>query len=88
VYELRAFEVHCPRCKTSFAVGTKRCIHCGGPLGGRGGLSAALAAAAPGELGDDDEAPDLAVRRSPLGILAALLMLVMMGVQYCVRQGQ
>ena len=32
------YEVRCERCKTSFLPETKRCIHCGGPLGG--GLSA------------------------------------------------
>jgi hypothetical protein len=29
------FEVRCERCKTSFAAGTKQCIHCGGALGRR-----------------------------------------------------
>jgi hypothetical protein len=28
------YEVRCERCKTSFPPETKRCIHCGGPLGG------------------------------------------------------
>jgi ribosomal protein L37E len=28
-------EVRCERCKTSFAPGTTRCIHCGGPIGRR-----------------------------------------------------
>lgn len=27
------YEVRCERCRTSFAPETKRCIHCGGPLG-------------------------------------------------------
>jgi hypothetical protein len=27
------FEVYCHRCKVTFAVGTKRCIHCGGRIG-------------------------------------------------------
>ena len=26
------FEVFCPRCRTSFALGTKRCVHCGGQV--------------------------------------------------------
>ena len=29
------YEVRCERCKTSFAPGTKQCVHCGGPLGRR-----------------------------------------------------
>jgi ribosomal protein L37E len=27
-----AFEVHCDRCRVTFPVGTRRCIHCGGPM--------------------------------------------------------
>ncbi|MGI9590282.1 MAG: hypothetical protein ACR2P8_02855 [Myxococcota bacterium] len=34
------FEVWCDSCRTSFAVGTKRCIHCGGRLSKRGGRRA------------------------------------------------
>lgn len=30
-----AYEVRCERCKTSFAPGTKQCIHCGGAIGRR-----------------------------------------------------
>lgn len=26
-----AYEVRCPRCDVSFPVGTRRCLHCGGP---------------------------------------------------------
>ena len=33
--ETTHFEVRCERCKTSFAPGTKQCIHCGGALGRR-----------------------------------------------------
>jgi len=29
------FEVRCERCKTSFALGTKQCVHCGGAIGRR-----------------------------------------------------
>jgi hypothetical protein len=27
------YEVRCPRCNTSFAPETRRCVHCGGPVG-------------------------------------------------------
>jgi hypothetical protein len=27
------FEVYCPRCRVTFPVGAKRCIHCGGRVG-------------------------------------------------------
>ena len=33
------FEVYCHHCQASFAVGTKRCLHCGRRLGARGGAS-------------------------------------------------
>lgn len=28
-----SFEVYCDRCRVTFPVGTRRCIHCGGPTG-------------------------------------------------------
>ena len=34
------YEVRCERCRTSFPPETKRCIHCGGSLGG--GIGALL----------------------------------------------
>jgi hypothetical protein len=27
------FEVYCYHCKSTFALGTRRCVHCGRPLG-------------------------------------------------------
>lgn len=29
-----AFEVYCDRCRVTFPVGTRRCMHCGGPTTG------------------------------------------------------
>jgi hypothetical protein len=37
--ERGAFEVLCPRCDVTFAVGTRRCIHCGGKTAGAGSQS-------------------------------------------------
>jgi hypothetical protein len=36
------YEVRCERCRTSFAPGTRRCIHCGQPIGRQlfGGMTA------------------------------------------------
>lgn len=28
-----AYEVRCPRCDVSFPIGTRKCVHCGGPIG-------------------------------------------------------
>lgn len=37
------FEVRCERCRVTFPVGTRRCVHCGGPTGGsRGKLALRL----------------------------------------------
>jgi hypothetical protein len=30
------YEVRCPRCNTSFAPETRRCVHCGGPVAAPG----------------------------------------------------
>jgi len=65
--EANYFEVRCERCKSSFAPGTKRCIHCGGALGRRllalDALSGARAGGrpAPGDVapGTPDAAPSL-----------------------------
>ena len=55
------FEVYCDRCRVTFPLGTRRCIHCGGPTSaarGRPGLrleptdeAAAAEAEPPPELG-------------------------------------
>ena len=77
------FEVRCERCKTSFAPGTRQCIHCGAALGRRllslDALSGAQAATrSRGELrsAQPDAQPDIGrlVRFAliGLGILAAL----------------
>jgi hypothetical protein len=57
-------EVRCERCKTSFAPGTKQCIHCGG----------AMPAASPGAQGPHapDAPPALGriVRIAMIGLVA------------------
>jgi hypothetical protein len=41
------YEVRCPRCDVSFPVGTRRCIHCGGPVPASAGIAAPIAPSAP-----------------------------------------
>lgn len=75
-------EVRCERCKTSFAPGTKQCLHCGGAIGRRllslDALTARDAGAGPGEPASarPDAQPDLGrfIRFAliTLAILAAL----------------
>jgi hypothetical protein len=78
------FEVRCERCQTSFAPGTRQCVHCGGPIGRRLLPLTALAGPRPGipartELPTeepDSQQPDLGrffrIALIGLGILAAI----------------
>lgn len=65
----RIYEVRCPRCRTSFAPETRRCIHCGGPVQA-GRIVASMPGGRPpdeptsGELPDD---PDEAQAEMALG---------------------
>ena len=66
---VRDFEVRCYHCGTSFAVGTKRCIHCGQRLG-----------SAPVEVaygGTSSQAPEEeVVKSSPLRSVMWVLMAI------------
>jgi hypothetical protein len=73
------FEVRCERCKTSFAAGTKRCVHCGGAIGRRllafdvlpGAAPGAPDAAGPGEPNAPDAQPGIGrlVRFAMIGLV-------------------
>jgi hypothetical protein len=71
------YEVRCERCGTSFAPETKRCVHCGGPLGA--GLAVWLprtpsGAAAPA---DEEEGELTHLRgRSVFWVVAAVLAML------------
>jgi len=82
------YEVRCPRCHTSFAPETRRCVHCGGPLGD--GLLARMRQAAvveeaaagqdavpphPEELAQADELAARTRGRNVLWIITAVLAL-------------
>ena len=78
------YEVHCYNCQTSFAVGTKQCVHCGGRIG-RSPLRERVADAsmrpAPGpidaELAEEEESPaEMSIGRR-LGGLAVWIVLVL-----------
>jgi len=73
------YEVLCPRCNVTFPVGTRHCIHCGGPIGGRGLFGGGAQAPTLSPTGepedfDDDEMP----RRSPYSPVA-LLWVILLG---------
>lgn len=60
--EASTYEVRCERCQTSFALGTKQCVHCGGAIGRRllafDALAAVGAGAKPGAAEREPNAPD------------------------------
>jgi len=70
------FEVYCNRCKVSFPVGTRRCLHCGGRLSRERGAPEPLEAQ-PFLLGpaEEGEGP----RRSPISPVLLLWLAVFVG---------
>jgi hypothetical protein len=51
-----AYEVRCHACNTSFAPGTKKCVHCGAPLGGAFDLAVLRASGRADTAGAEGEA--------------------------------
>ena len=77
-----AYEVRCPNCQTSFAPETKRCVHCGGPLG-RGRILASVPAQhgiqvqGPHGQVEDEEDFELATRaRNRLWVVMAVMAVI------------
>ena len=67
---LTPYEVYCFRCRVTFPVEARRCLHCGGPLSGRNERAGAVrpsiapGAGAPIPGGDEtEEGPVVMVRR-------------------------
>jgi ribosomal protein L37E len=79
------FEVRCERCKTSFAPGTKQCIHCGGPIGRRLLAFDALSARRTGApVSSDTETPE-ADEQPKMGRIVQLAMFAIVVVAAVVR---
>jgi hypothetical protein len=81
------YEVRCERCRTSFPPETKRCIHCGGPLGG--GLTALLRPGrAPDEPADADASDEMVAvpGRNLLWIVTAVLALGISLLRACMER--
>ena len=79
------FEVHCERCRVTFPVGTRRCIHCGSPTSRaprQHGLRVGPAHESEAE-GPETPDPELARRRfvSPL----TLMWIALIAAGYLVR---
>jgi hypothetical protein len=85
------FEVRCERCRVTFPVGTRRCIHCGGPTGGAPGKFALRLESAAGEPGQAELEPDFELGRrrlvSPLTLVWVALIVAGYLVRACSGQG-
>ena len=68
-------EVHCDRCRVSFPVGTRSCIHCGGAIGGKRRLPRILVPPGHEEVLVDEEPPNKRGMMSPVTIVWVLLLL-------------
>jgi hypothetical protein len=80
------YEVRCANCNTSFPPETKRCIHCGGPLGT--GLGRLLGSRpAPAGLPRDEDAADDELPfqrgRSIVWVVTAVIALVLSALRSC-----
>lgn len=91
------YEVRCERCQTSFPPETKRCIHCGGPLGGRLGRwlapgSGPPAAARPAPAGtpapDEADEEELPFQRGGriIWLVTAAIAIVLSALRSCVER--
>jgi hypothetical protein len=81
------YEVRCPNCNTSFPPETKRCIHCGGPLGGglRGWLAAGGGASPAEEEQEEAELP-FQRGRSIIWVVTAVIALVLSMLRACAER--
>lgn len=76
-----SYEVRCERCRVSFPVGTKRCVHCGERIGRPRAARVAMrhgpGAPPPPVLDEvgDDEIPPRSGMMSPVAILWIVLIL-------------
>jgi hypothetical protein len=81
------YEVRCENCRTTFPPETKRCIHCGGPLGDRPLRWLGPGAAPEGVPGtEEDEEPVASSRaRNVLWLVTVVLALLMSVLRNCMQ---
>lgn len=81
------YEVRCENCKTSFPPETKRCIHCGGPLGpGAGRLFASGRAPAGAPAEEEAEEEPFQRGRSIVWVVTAVIALVLSALRSCAER--
>ena len=78
--DARDLEVRCSGCGAGFAIGTQRCVHCGGVLGSGGG---ALSMSTHGEPAADDASAENAQRLT--SVLSGGVMLAVVLVSWLIR---
>ncbi|MDH3519555.1 MAG: hypothetical protein OEM49_03785 [Myxococcales bacterium] len=72
------YELHCNACRVTFPAGTRRCIHCGGPVGVRSEPgSAQTTLLATGEALSEEEAPPEFAWSKHLGGLSLWVLLAL-----------
>ena len=63
------YEVYCTRCRVSFPIGTRTCMHCGQPIGRTPAEAAALLRSGASDEEAAEELPLHGLKASPLTIL-------------------
>ena len=80
------FEVYCERCRVTFPLGTRRCIHCGGRTStSRGDARARLEPADAPEIVDAEVDPDLGLGRRRFLSPVTLMWIVLIAAGYLYR---
>jgi hypothetical protein len=69
-------EVYCNHCRVTFPMGSKRCIHCGGPLSRERGTPGVDLGSATPEVFPEEEVP---TRRSPFSPLTLVWIALLLG---------
>jgi hypothetical protein len=83
-----AYEVYCQRCRVSFPVGTRSCLHCGLPVGRRAALATPPAhrPATPADEDALDETPLRALKASPMTLVWLLAGVATIAYRACNQQ--
>ena len=74
---LTPFEVYSPRCRVTFPVETRRCVHCGGPTSREGVAAASEGAPALHEVLPEEEG--FTLRRGPFSPVTLLWIALLLG---------
>jgi hypothetical protein len=79
------YEVRCENCRTTFPPETKRCIHCGGPIGGGAVRWLGPAGGPAGGSGEEDEALPQSRARNALWLVTAVIAVAMSLLRNCTQ---